>query len=173
MTRLFYFICTAFAATITVASASFAQGDENASAEAVARTYMAHYSAVEWDAMEVLLASNVVFSDPTAEGPELGPEGILEHGRDAMMATLREFGERYAPIELGFEWDEVFTSNNRVIFIGHVNALYPTQSDGQNFMWRSEQVSVITVRDGLVVRHQDYANYAAPEQSMVPITDLD
>ncbi|RKQ96814.1 MULTISPECIES: nuclear transport factor 2 family protein [Maricaulis] len=153
--------------TLTLAPALSAQDDTNAEAEAIARTYMDHYSAVDWDAMEAMLAADMVFSDTTAQGESYGPDGIQEDGRDAMMATLREFGERYHPIELGFEWDDVFASNSRVVFIGHVNALYPTQSEGQVFRWRSRQVSVITVRDGQVVAHQDFANYAAPEQGLI------
>ncbi|WP_291843858.1 nuclear transport factor 2 family protein [Maricaulis sp.] len=155
--------------TLMAAPALHAQGDANASAETIALTYMSHYSDVDWDAMEALLAEDVVFRDPTAESPELGAAGIAGNGRDAMMSLLRAFSETYHPIELGFEWDKVFTSNSRVVFVGHVNALYPAQEEGQVFRWRSEQVTVITVRDGLVVEHQDFANYVSPEQGLIDV----
>ena len=156
--------CTA---TLMLAPAALAQGEANLAAEEIARTYMAHYSNLELDAMEAMLADDVAFRDPTAETEEHGFDGLTSAGRDAMMGLLREFVETYDPIELGFEWDQIYTSNSRVIFIGHVNALYPTQTEGQNFRWRSDQVSVVTVRDGMVVRHDDFANYATPEQGMI------
>ena len=85
--------------------------------------------------------------------------------------TLRSFSASYNPIELGFEWDTVFESNGRVVFMGHVNALYPARTEGQNFRWRAEQVTVVTVRDGVVIRHDDYANYANPEQGLIPAAE--
>ena len=154
-------------ATLIALSAN-AGAQDVADAERVARAYMAAYSAVNLDAMEPLMAANMVFDDPTALGEGVGPDGIHRDGRDASLAMLREFITAYDPIELGFVWDTVFTSNDRVIFTGHVNALYPTATEGQHFRWRADQVSVITVRDGLVVHHQDFANYAAPEQGLVP-----
>ncbi|WP_417476616.1 nuclear transport factor 2 family protein [Maricaulis sp.] len=154
-------------ATLIALSAN-AGAQDVADAESVARAYMAAYSAVNLDAMEPLMAANMVFDDPTALGEGVGPDGIHRDGRDASLAMLREFITAYDPIELGFVWDTVFTSNDRVIFTGHVNALYPTATEGKHFRWRADQVSVITVRDGLVVHHQDFANYAAPEQGLVP-----
>ncbi|WP_417486839.1 nuclear transport factor 2 family protein [Maricaulis sp.] len=173
MTRLFFLAVITIAASLAPVAASHAQGESNTEAEAVARAYMALYSSVDWDGMEALLAEDVRFRDTTAESPDVGPDGYAEDSRDGMMAELRAFGESYNPIELGFEWDQVFTSNSRVVFIGHVNALYPTDTPGQNFRWRSEQVTVITVRDGLVVSHQDFANYAHPEQGLIAATDAD
>jgi ketosteroid isomerase-like protein len=137
-------------------------------AEALARDYMVHYSAADWDGMEPYLAEDVVFSDPTALGEDAGPDGYLFESRAAAMAALRDFDARYNPIELGFEWDTVFESNNRVVFIGHVNARYPTEDPDQHFRWRAEQVTVLTVRDGQIVRQHDFVNYAAPERGLVP-----
>ena len=173
MTRVLTTLAVAISATFTLVAAAKAQEDANAEAEAVARAYMALYSAVDWDGMEALLAENVRFRDTTAQSPDVGPDGYAEDSRDGMMAELRTFGETYNPIELGFEWDQVFTSNSRVVFIGHVNALYPTETPDQNFRWRAEQVTVITVRDGLVVSHQDFANYAHPEQGLVAADSVD
>ncbi|MEA1940833.1 MAG: nuclear transport factor 2 family protein [Pseudomonadota bacterium] len=137
-------------------------------AEALARDYMVHYSAADWDGMEAYLADDVVFSDPTALGDDVGPDGYQYDSRAAIMAALRAFDARYNPIELGFEWDTVFESNDRVVFMGHVNARYPTEDPDRHFRWRAEQVTVITVRDGQIVRQDDFANYAAPETGLVP-----
>ena len=40
----------------------------------------------------------------------------------------------------------------------YFNALAATRG----LRWRAEQVIILTVRDGQVVRHEDYANYSAP-----------
>lgn len=145
-----------------------AMAQEMSDAERLARDYMGRYSAADWDGMGPYLADDAVFSDPTAMGDGLGAEGLLHEGRDDILAALREFGDTYHPLELGFEWDTVFESNGRVVFTGHVNALYATEDPAQNFRWRAEQVTVLTVRNGRVVRQDDYANYAAPEQGLVP-----
>ena len=137
-------------------------------AERVARAYMSAYSQMDLEAMESYLAEDAEFEDRTATGPLAGEDGHHYETRAETMAMLQGFQAQYNPIELGFDWHTVFESNDRVIFSGHVNALYPTQDSNQNFRWRAEQVTVITVRDGSVVRHQDFANYAHPEQGLVP-----
>jgi ketosteroid isomerase-like protein len=165
--RFSVLMISALTAAITLVPGVQAQGPANEAAEAVARAYMGHYSAIDLEAMAALLAEDAEFTDPTAEDDEHGETGFVGTGRESLITLLTEFVETYHPIEFGFEWDEVFTSNSRVVFIGHVNALYPTETEGQNFRWRSQQVTVITVRDGLVVRHQDFANYASPDRSLV------
>jgi ketosteroid isomerase-like protein len=162
-------VAAALIASLAWMPAAWAQ--EMSEAEQLARAYMEHYSAVDWDAMETYLAEDVVFSDPTALGPDYGEDGAHYEGREAVMASLRTFSETYNPIELGCEWDTVFESNGRVVFMGHVNALYPARTEGQNFRWRAEQVTVVTVRDGKVIRHDDYANYATPEQGLIPAAE--
>lgn len=150
-------------ALIGAAHAQSAAGDEE-----LARTYIDHYSRLDWDAMEALMAEDVVFSDATAQGEGIGADGLHHEGRAETMQALRDFSARYNPIELGFVWDDIFESNGRVVFIGHVNATFPTEDPGEVFRWRARQVSVVTVRDGLVVQHDDFANYATPEQSVIP-----
>lgn len=136
-------------------------------AEAVARAYMAHYSALDLDAMASFWADDIMFSDPTALGEGLGEDGHQMHGRDEARATLQAFIDANRPIELGFDWHTVFESNDRVIFMGHVNALYPTDTDGQTFRWRSPQVTVLTVREGKIVHQVDYADYDDADRSLV------
>jgi hypothetical protein len=156
---------SAIAAIALFATGALAQPAPGA--EHIARDYMAAYSAVDWGAMEGFLAETAVFEDPTALGEDIGVDGLYHAGRDATLTALRAFADTYHPIELGFVWDTVFESNGRVVFMGEVNALYPTETEGQTFRWRASQVTVITVRDGQVIHHQDFANYTAPDQSLV------
>lgn len=157
---------------LLIAALSLVQADpapDMSEAESLAREYMVHYSAFDLDAMETYLAEDVIFSDPTALGEGLGEDGLYHDSREDIMTALREFDAQYAPLELGFEWDTVFESNGRVVFMGHVNSLYATDDPDQNFRWRAPQVTVITVRDGEIVRQDDFANYANPLQGLVPV----
>ncbi|MBO6730340.1 MAG: nuclear transport factor 2 family protein [Maricaulis sp.] len=157
-----------FASLSVILVAQEAPDTRPSDAETVARDYMAAYSEMDLDRMEHFLSEDAVFTDRTALGEDVGPDGLMYESRDAAMGMLREFDAQYQPIELGFVWDTIYESNGRVVFMGHVNALYPTQDASQNYRWRAEQVTVITVRDGQVIRHQDFANYANPQRGLVP-----
>ncbi|MEN0652933.1 MULTISPECIES: nuclear transport factor 2 family protein [Hyphobacterium] len=145
-----------------------ALAQETREAETVARAYMDAYSRVDWDAMAALMSEDIIFADTTATGTD-DPQGIVTEGREAFLEMLRGFEAQYHPIELGFVWDTVFASNETVVFIGHVNALYPTEDPAQHFRWRSQQVAAVTVRDGIVIAHRDFANYPGAEQGLVPV----
>ena len=138
--------------------------------ERMARDYMAHYSAANWDAMAPMMAEDIVYWDPTATGHGNGggDNGYRYEGREAALQALHEFSERYHPITLGFVWDTVFQSNNRVVFIGHADARYPMGTPDMLFRWHAPQVTVLTVRDGRVVRHEDFADYVGAETGPVP-----
>tara|TARA_R110000868_G_scaffold45045_3_gene149905 strand:- start:50473 stop:50967 length:495 start_codon:yes stop_codon:yes gene_type:complete len=155
----------AIVAVLSLATAASAQ--EISDAERVARAYMQAYSDIDWDGMLALTDEDILFTDETGMGEGVPADGYRDEGIAARRASLEEFSETYHPITLGLQWDTVFESNGRVVFMGEVNALYPTQTEGRLFRWRSPQVSVITVRDGKVVRHEDFANYATPDQSIL------
>ena len=155
-------------ATAMMLAAPPALAQDTGEAETVARAYMDAYSQVHWDGMAALMADDIVFADNTATGTD-NPDGIETEGRAALLEMLAGFEAQHHPIELGFVWDTIFSSNDTVVFIGHVNALYPTEDPAQRFRWRSQQVTAITVRDGLVVEHRDYANYPGAEQGLVTV----
>jgi hypothetical protein len=160
----------ALVACIGLGATALAQAEapEMSDAERIARQYMTYYSDVDIEGMETLLAESVVFSDPTAMGQGIeGPDGLRFDTRDSAMEMLRGFRDSSGVIELGFVWDTVFESNNRVVFMGHVNALYPSQTEGMAFRWRAAQTTVITVRDGLVIEQLDFANYRTTDQGLV------
>lgn len=140
--------------------------DADAANRAIIDAYMAAYSAADFEAMEPFMAEDVVFSDPTATG--LGETGLLHHSRDEIMAALREFDAQYNPIALNFEWDTIFESNDRYVFMGRVNAIYPVDQEGMVFRWSAPQTTVIHLRDGRVVEQYDFADYEGAEQGLVP-----
>lgn len=139
--------------------------DSDAESRAAVDAYMAHYSAAEFDAMEAYLAEDAVFIDATATG--LGESGLVHHGRDSIMTALREFSAQNNPIGLNFEWDTVFESNDRYVFMGRVNATYPVDQEGMVFRWSAPQTTVIHMRGGFVAEQYDFADYEGAEQGLV------
>lgn len=80
----------AAAAAALISVGAFAQDEEMGEAERVARAYMEAYSAADFDAMEPLMAEDIVFSDPTATGTG-EPDGLRREGRAAAMELLHQF----------------------------------------------------------------------------------
>lgn len=127
-------------------------------AERIARQYIEAYSAGDWDAMAPLMSEDFVLVDRT--NPQIGDQEF--RGREAVMGLLRDFGERARLVGLFLDFPMVFESRGVVVFAGHVNTLTLAPEDGFGLRWRSEQVTILTVRDGRVVRHEDFANYSTP-----------
>jgi ketosteroid isomerase-like protein len=133
------------------------ESHESSEAEEIAREYVSAYSAADWDAMALLMADDFVFMDRTS--PVIGGE---EFDKDGTLAMLEEYETRGRIVGLFLDFPRVFSSNGVVVFSGHVNALSLTSDPDYGVRWRAEQVLIVTVRDGQVVRHDDYANYAQP-----------
>jgi ketosteroid isomerase-like protein len=134
-------------------------------AEAVARQYIAAYSAADWDAMAPFMAEDFVLVDRTS--PEFGGQEF--RGSEAVLAMLRDFGESSRIIGLFLDFPVVFESGGIVVFTGHVNTLSRTPEEGVGQQWRAEQVTILTIRDGKVARHEDFANYSAPVITREPL----
>ncbi|WP_109261555.1 nuclear transport factor 2 family protein [Hyphobacterium indicum] len=158
-------IIFAVTGSLLVSAGASAQ-DSDAETRAAVDAYMAHYSAAEFDAMEAYMAEDVVFVDPTATG--MGEAGMVHHGRADIMEALREFAAQNNPIGLNFEWDTVFESNDRYVFMGRVNATYPVDQEGMVFRWSAPQTTVIHMSGGFVVEQYDFADYEGAEQGLVP-----
>jgi ketosteroid isomerase-like protein len=142
-----------------LAAASVAHAAEPSPDQRIARAYLAAYSAIDPNAMMPLLASHAVFADQTATPAEGGP--ILLTGRDAFLKQFAAYGLQRIAYDLTSE----FESNGRTVFAGHVNAYYPREG-GRVLRWRSEIVTVVTVANGKVVRHEDFANYAGARKTL-------
>lgn len=141
------------ALALTVLSiAAIAHAAEPSEDERIARAYLDAYSAIDTAAMARFLHDEVVFADQTAPKSQGGPHVMA--GRDVFLAKLKSFGLG----RIDYELTRTFESNGRTVFVGNVTALYP-RSDGTRLRWRAAIVTVVTVENGKVVRHDDYADY--------------
>ncbi|MGE3150794.1 MAG: nuclear transport factor 2 family protein [Pseudorhodoplanes sp.] len=150
---------------LLTSSVALAQTASPGEAERIARAYVAAYSAANWDGMAQYMAEDFVLIDRTNPDPSFAPE---YRSREAALAMLRRFGTEGGIIELGFEFPVVFESNGIVVFQGHVNTFGAPPGRDFAYRWRAQQVTVLTIRNGRVARHEDFANYAAPTVTRVP-----
>lgn len=133
--------------------------------EQIARAYMEAYSAANWQGMVEFMSDDFVLIDRTNPDPSFAPE---HHGPAATLAMLSAFGQDQGVIELGFEFPVVFASNDVVVFSGFVNTYAAPPGVDYAYRWRAQQVTALTVRDGRVVRHEDFANYAGATVTRLP-----
>jgi len=147
------------------AAPSLAEQPAPNESEKIARAYMKAYSDANWDAMAPFMADDFRLVDRTNPDPTFAPE---YEGPDAALQMIKAFGRDQGVIELGFEFPVVFESNNIVVFSGFVNVHAAPPGADYAYKWRTEQVSVITVIDGRVARHEDFANYEAAKTTRLP-----
>ncbi|WP_109808024.1 nuclear transport factor 2 family protein [Sphingosinithalassobacter portus] len=120
----------------------------------VADAYFDAYVSRNWDALEILLAEDASFQDPTATHI-FG--GVLSQGRQAMMQRFRMGYAGISHME--------FVSNRR-LYSGET-AIYEgvlhwglDLGDGTLVDSATPMVILLTVENGKVVRHRDYVDYA-------------
>lgn len=142
-------------ASLLLASSAMAADDAQM---LLARRYMQAYDALDAGGMGELLAEDVQFSDRTTP-PEYG--GPAEHdGKAALLAAIGSLRSKGGMRELGLQWQQVFSSGDQVVFIGQVNALALGRNGGW-LRWRTGLVTAVTIQNGKIVRHQDFADYPA------------
>lgn len=124
--------------------------------EQVARAYMEAYSKADWDGMARFMSEDFVFLDRSNPDPNF-PKRF--EGRAAVVAMLKAFGKNGGIVELGFDFPAVFASNDVVVFSGYVNTINVPPGRTDALKWRARQVTVLTLKDGKIVLHEDFADY--------------
>lgn len=157
-------------AVLLFASPAQAQRSEPAAldAEQVAREYLAAYGVLDLETMERFMSEDIVFVESTNPDPGRAPDGTYIEGREAFLGSIRAFVDMMGISTLGFEWEWIFESNNRVVLSGWTNSLIPTEDPARSFRWRARQVVVLTIVDGRVVRHEDFIDNDNAEEGIVP-----
>lgn len=121
-----------------------------------AEAYLKAYQALDLRAVEALLAPDARFEDPTStDVPGIGGPFRWE-GRDAVIAGLRGWTQSVRRIDYTIR--DRYEASGRVVFIGTAAALIAAPSGlvRTNF----PIVTIVTLRDGKVIEHRDYTDYA-------------
>lgn len=139
--------------------ASAVDGQTVTSAEEVGRAYISAYSSADWNRMATFMGDSIAFVDRTNPDPKFV---AITRGRGAVLVMLRTFGASGGVQALDLEFPIVFASNDVVVFAGRVNTLSRPPGGADVYRWRSDQVIALTIDDGKVVRHEDFADYAHP-----------
>ncbi|GAB5382825.1 MAG: hypothetical protein Alis2KO_41660 [Aliiglaciecola sp.] len=135
------------------------------SAKQIAQRYMQHYSNANFQDMATLMDPNIRFEDLTFPVNQGGP--AIYKGKTSLIGALEDFKQTSKLIRLGFEFESIYASENIVTFIGRVNSLYATSAENQTYQWQARQVSVIQVKNNLVISHSDYVDYANPSEKII------
>lgn len=139
--------------------------DEPGSPREIAEQYLALHTAGDIEAMGDLLAPDASFSDTTAPSDIGGP--IHWQGREAILSGMAQFKQTTGLVGMSRTPRLVFESNGVTVFEGRAMAYFPTPTS-RTWRWSAETITIVTVRDGKVVRHEDFSDYAGAEEGYAP-----
>ena len=140
--------------SIATASASSASSIVDA-----AQKYLAAYSTFDMEKMAPLISDDMVFTDPTKPPETNGGEPFVYTGKEAVLAALGGYAKLYKEFSLDYDIQRYFESNGAVIFVGDITYNILTD-DQQTLTGTAPIVTIITVKDGKIVEHRDYYDYA-------------
>ncbi len=144
-----------FAACLSVAAQSprtFAE--TSAATQQVAERYFSAYIARDWNTLEPLLATDGMFSDPTAEAVFGKVENI---GKQAVMKNFRE---NYAAIQhMHFNTMRVVFSGSHAVFEGTLDWTLNLQNGRDAVTTGMPYLAILRVEGNQVVEHTDFADY--------------
>lgn len=128
--------------------------EASAATAPVAEAYVTAYTTRDWDTLEAHLAEDASFEDPTAT---LVFGGIRSDGRAAMMERFRV---GYASLtHMEFERSRTIVAGDVAVYEGAL-AWGLDLGNGTLVESVTPMVIVVTVKDGKVVTHRDYVDYA-------------
>lgn len=123
----------------------------------VALEYIEAYGAFDLDKVEALYGEDAVFTDPTSfDFKDFGAPYHWE-GRAAIMLQLRKLKSEQGVVSVRYSPSQVFEASGRVVFVADLRPVYETKEG----VVRTEVpvVTIVTVREGRVIEHRDYADY--------------
>lgn len=133
--------------------------------ERIARAFIAAYEVVDLDALRALSAEDLVSVDESAPVDMGGPYRF--EGREAWLSGLAGFVRDGGLVDIRQQHDTAWQSGEKMVFIGRFHARYRDPGGGLLHV-RGRIVTVVTIRDGKVVRHEDIADYPAFEFLRAP-----
>lgn len=125
-----------------------------------ARNYLAAYMTLDIDALTELYAPDVVFTDPTSFATPNIAAPVHYEGRAAVIAFIASL--QGVMLDARYDLDRVYEASGAVVFTG--DAVFTFSAPPGPATFRSAIVTVVTIKDGLVSEHRDYADYNGIEQ---------
>lgn len=128
----------------------------NSTVIAQAEAYLTAYQALDLPAVAAAMAPDARFEDPTStDVPGIGGP-FKWQGRDAVIAGLRGWTQSVRRIDYTIR--DKYEASGHVVFIGTASALIQMPNGAARTSYPI--VTIITMRDGKVIEHRDYTNYA-------------
>lgn len=122
----------------------------------VAERYLEAYTALDIVALEELYAEDAVFIDPTSfDVPQIA-QPVHFIGKDNVLAFVASLDG--VMLDASYELDRIYEASGEVVFIG--DGVFTFASEPKPVSYRSAVVTIISVKDGQVIQHRDYADYA-------------
>lgn len=127
---------------------------------AQAEAYLAAYQALDLPAIAAAMTPDARFEDPTStDVPGIGGPFKWD-GRDAVIAGLRTWTQSVRRIDYIIR--DMYEASGRVVFIGTASALIETRDGAARTTF-----PIVTIRDGKVIEHRDYTDYAGAKTAKV------
>lgn len=120
----------------------------------IADAYLAAYQAFDIDRIEALVTEDFDFSDPTSESL---PNPFNYSGRDVVMGHWRDYRAGVDSHRFVYTIDRRYAFSGHVVLIGSIEVFATGQ--GMSSHAEASIVTILTVRDGQVAAHRDYADY--------------
>lgn len=150
-------IAIAAAALLFAAAPCEAQTQPRQSGDAAAieraRAYLQDYEQLDLAALSRHYSERADFVDETSRA---FPEPFIWTGRDAILAGIGRWKDTVRRLE--YRVADTFESAGRVVFIGTVDSVSPGPDGDVTMVF--PVVTIVTLEEGLVVEHRDYADYA-------------
>jgi len=127
-----------------------------------ADAWLSAIEAQDWAALGALLADDAVYEDPTAADERGAP--LRFEGRDAIVAFWRDSSDDSEARDIRYRIDDSFESGGVTVLtlwltIGVGGAYWDVDTE---VLWLSgRQITVVTERDGRIVRVADHVDYDA------------
>ena len=151
MTKIRTTLATLILTTSTLVT-SLAHGD----ALSVADNYMKAYAKFDLDAMSKFYADDAIFRDPTSD--MWGDYAWNMDGKEKIISRMKAFFNDYESGSASYAIKEKYESSGHTIYTGKVK--YSLTKNGE-LQTRCMRIStVVSVKDGKVVEHRDYIDYA-------------
>lgn len=125
----------------------------------LAEAWLDAYSTFEPAKMAPFLADDATFSDPTSTNQTASGGPFMFDGKAAILKGLGDYAAQYEAFSVRYDVERRYESGGFVVFVAGL-AYDARTKDGKAISGGAPIVSVVGVRDGRIISHTDYFDYA-------------